>query len=311
MKSTDGSVLECVLNVSEGRNRQVIAEVAQKAGQFLLDVHTDPDHNRSVITVAGPPEDTRAAVREVARAAVALVDLAGHVGVHPRIGALDVVPWVTLVPGPGTLVPGPGTPLPGPGPGALDQPLIDGPIAASIAARDDFARWAGAELGLPCFLYGPERSLPELRREAWKTLAPDHGPASPHPTAGGAAVGARPALVAYNLWLAEADLATARQVAGQIRGPHIRALGLAVGEFVQVSCNLIAPWTAGPGAAFDAVASRTGIARAELVGLMPLGVLQAEPRHRWAELDLEYSRTIEARLEGAGLDGGRFRSHDG
>ena len=196
-------------------------------------------------------------------------------------------------------------------PGEPAPLLHDGPIAPSLAARDAFARWAGAELGLPCFLYGPERSLPEVRREAWTTLAPDRGPAAPHPTAGAAAVGARPALVAYNLWLAEADVAAARRVAAQIRGPHVRALGLAVGDCVQVSCNLIAPWQIGPGAAFDAVARRAGVARAELVGLVPLGVLEAEPRHRWPELDLNSSRTIEARLEQAGLDGGRFRSHGG
>ncbi len=293
MKPTSSPLLECVVNVSEGRDRRVISQLSERAGPFLLDVHTDEDHNRGVITMAGPLQEIPAAVRAVARATVGLVDLAGHSGAHPRIGALDVVPWVTLVPG-------------------EPAPLLhDGPIAPSLAARDAFARWAGAELGLPCFLYGPERSLPEVRREAWTTLAPDRGPAAPHPTAGAAAVGARPALVAYNLWLAEADVAAARRVAAQIRGPHVRALGLAVGDCAQVSCNLIAPWQIGPGAAFDAVARRAGVARAELVGLVPLGVLKAEPRHRWPELDLNSSRTIEARLEQAGLDGGRFRSHGG
>ena len=291
MTPTSSPLLECVLNVSEGRDRRVISEVSEHAGQFLLDVHADEHHNRAVITVAGPPEETRAAVRAVARAAVQLVDLAGHAGAHPRIGSLDVVPWVTLVAGESASL------------------LHDGPINPSLVARDAFAGWAGAELGLPCFLYGPERSLPAVRRGAWRTLAPDRGPAAPHPTAGAAAVGARPALVAYNLWLAEADLAAARRVAGQIRGPHVRALGLAVGGSVQVSCNLIAPWQVGPGAAFDAVATRAGVARAELVGLLPLGVLEAEPPHRWPELDLDRSRTIEARLELAGLDGGRFRCH--
>ncbi len=138
---------------------------------------------------------------------------------------------------------------------------------------------------------------------------PAAGPAVPHPTAGAAAVGARPILLAYNLWLAEPDLAAARAVAGAIRGPGIRALGLAVGASVQVSCNLIAPWVVGPGAAFDAVASRAAVARAELVGLAPRAILDAEPRHRWPELDLDPSKTIEARLEQAGLDGGRFGAH--
>jgi glutamate formiminotransferase / 5-formyltetrahydrofolate cyclo-ligase len=310
-------VLECVLNVSEGRNQQVIAEVSGQAGRCLLDVHADPDHNRCVITLAGPPEQTEPAARAVARAAVELIDLSRHSGVHPRIGALDVVPWVTLVPsangdagelGPARHTGGGGAPA---APAGAPLLLSDGPIAPSLTARDDFARWAGAEMGLPCFLYGPERSLPEVRRQAWKTRPPDYGPPGPHPTAGAAAVGARPALVAYNLWLADADLGVARRVAARIRSPHVRALGLAAGDSVQVSCNLIAPWQSGPGAVFDAVAQQAGVARAELVGLVPLGVLESEPRRRWAELDLRPSATIEARLELAGLDGGRFESGRG
>jgi glutamate formiminotransferase/glutamate formiminotransferase/formiminotetrahydrofolate cyclodeaminase len=178
-----------------------------------------------------------------------------------------------------------------------------------MAARDSFAIWAGATLELPCFLYGPERSLPEVRRQAWDTLMPDHGPGIPHRTAGAAAVGARPVLVAYNLWLAEPDLPAARAIAGALRSPQVRALALQVGDHIQVSCNLIDPWAFGPEAAFDAVASRAGVARAELVGLAPAGVLAGAPRHRWPELDLDPSTTIEARLEQAGLDGGRFAAH--
>jgi glutamate formiminotransferase len=108
-------------------------------------------------------------------------------------------------------------------------------------------------------------------------------------------------LVAYNLWLAEPDLALARRIAAEIRGPHLRTLGLAVGSEVQVSCNLIAPWSLGPAEAHDAVADRaaasgTEIARAELVGLIPASVLKAVPPERWAALDLAANRTIESRL---------------
>jgi glutamate formiminotransferase len=122
-------------------------------------------------------------------------------------------------------------------------------------------------------------------------------------------VGARPILVAYNLWLASDDVAAARATAAAIRAPHLRALGFQVGARVQVSCNLTAPWLVGPGAAYDAVASRLDVERAELVGLLPLAVLEAEPRHRWDELGIDPSTTIEARLEQAGLDGGRFRQN--
>ena len=94
-----------------------------------------------------------------------------------------------------------------------------------------------------------------------------------------------------------------------MRSPLVRVLALPVGDAVQVSCNLIAPWSFGPEAAYDAVASRTAVAKAELVGLAPAAVLKRIPSHRWRELDLDPSSTIEARLEQAGLDGGRFTAH--
>ena len=116
-------------------------------------------------------------------------------------------------------------------------------------------------------------------------------------------------LVAYNLWLsAGVDLAVARAVAATLRRPGLRTLGLPGGGSVQVSCNLIDPWHLGPGAAYDLVAAELapgiGIDRAELVGLLPRSVLGAEPPERWAQLDIGPDRTIEARLEQAGLDGG-------
>jgi glutamate formiminotransferase len=273
-------VLESVINISEGRDLETVAAIGAAGGSLMLDVHSDPDHNRSVLTLAGPAADLSAAVRNVAAATVSALDLGAHQGVHPRIGVLDVVPFVYL----------------------------GGNNEAALSARNSFASWAGTELQLPCFLYGPERTLPDLRRHAWSSLAPDTGPTAPHPTAGAAAVGARPVLVAYNLWLASAGLDTARAVAAAIRGPHIRALGLAVanGATAQVSCNLIAPWKVGPGAVFDAVASRAEVGRAELVGLAPRAILDAEPPARWAELGLDPSTTIEARLQRAGLDGGRL-----
>ena len=277
--------LECVINVSEGRDRTRIANLVEAAGASVLDVHSDGDHHRSVLTLCGRGPSVEEAARSLTRAAVSLIDLRLHSGAHPRFGAVDVVPWV---------------PLEG-------WPLLQGDPAVALRARDDFARWAGRDLDLPAFLYGPERSLPELRRQAWRGLPPDYGPPEPHPSAGAVAVGARPVLIAYNLWLAEADLEQARRIAGQLRGPALRTLGLPVGAGVQVSCNLIDPWQIGPGVVFDAVAARAPIERAELVGLLPRTVLAGEARHRWGELGLDDSATIEARLEQAGLDGGSFR----
>lgn len=276
------TLLACVVNVSEGRRSDVVAGLAAAGEPFVLDVHSDGDHNRSVITMAGPADLLAAAVRSLAVATVSRLDLGPHRGVHPRIGVLDVVPWVSF----------------------SGWPLAPGPLAPALSARDAFAAWAATVLDLPCFVYGPERSLPSLRRDAWAMLAPTTGPPIPHPTAGATAVGARPPLVAYNLWLAGASLASARRLASCLRGPAVRTLGLQVGESVQVSCNLIDPLAVGPAAVFDAVATQCAVARAELVGLLPTRVLDSIPEHRWRELDLDRSRTIEARLEQAGLDGG-------
>jgi glutamate formiminotransferase len=257
-------VLECVVNISEGADPAAVAAIAAAAGSALLDMHTDAHHNRSVLTLVG--ED---APRAVTVEAVGRLDVRRHVGVHPRIGVVDVVPFV---------------------------PLGDATLDDAVAARDRYCAWAARVLDLPCFAYGPERSLPDVRRGAFTTLAPTTGPDRPHPRAGAVAVGARPVLVAYNVWLAEPDLATARSVAAAVRGPHLRALGLQVGDRVQVSMNLIDPTELGPAAATDRVAALAPVAGCELVGLVPRAVLDAVPRARWAALDLAEDRTIEARL---------------
>jgi glutamate formiminotransferase len=257
-------VLECVVNVSEGRDEALLADLAAACGRELLDVHRDPHHHRAVLTLVG--ED---APRRLTRVAVARLDLGHHVGVHPRLGVVDVVPFV---------------------------PLEGSTMDDAVVARDRYCQWVAEELGVPCFVYGPERSLPEVRRDAFAGLLPTCGPPRPHPTAGAVCAGARGPLVAYNVWLAVDDLSVARRVASEIRSPHLRALGLQVGERVQVSMNLVAPEELGPAAAFDAVAARAPVAGAELVGLAPATVLAAVPPHRWAELDLAADRTIEARL---------------
>ena len=256
------------MNVSEGRDAGVLAALADAAGDDLLDVHTDPDHHRSVLTLVGEQ-----APRAVATRAIERIDLRRHEGVHPRFGAVDVVPFV---------------------------PLRDATLADALSARDDFARWAAATLDLPCFLYGPGRTLPEVRRGAFTRFGPDLGPPAAHRSAGAVAVGARPLLVAYNLWLAEPDLDRAKAVASMVRSAPVRTLGLAVGDHVMVSCNLVDPLHVGPAEVWDAVAAHAEIARAELVGLVPEAVLRATPEARWTRLDLAADRTIEARLAATG-----------
>jgi glutamate formiminotransferase len=274
-------VLECVVNLSEGRSAAILARLTQAVSASLLDLHADPHHHRAVFTLGGPAAED--AARALTRQAVALLDLRSHSGAHPRLGVVDVVPFV---------------------------PLQGSTMADAVVARDRFAMWAATTLDLPCFLYGPERTLPEVRRRAWADLAPDQGPGRPHPTAGGACVGARPPLVAYNLWLEEADLALARQIARELRGPAVRALSLELGGEAQVSCNLIDPARMGPDRVYDAVAGRAPIARAELVGLIPAAVLKGIPRQRWAELDLGEDRTIEARLAALPHPGGPANARD-
>jgi glutamate formiminotransferase / 5-formyltetrahydrofolate cyclo-ligase len=267
-------VLECVINISEGRELERVARIAAAAGGGLLDVHSDPHHHRSVLTIVGEE-----AARAVASAAIAELDLRAHDGVHPRLGVVDVVPFV-----------------------ALD----DSGLAAAAAARDAFAGWMAEVHAVPCFLYDEDRTLPDVRRAAFRSMLPDTGPPSPHPTAGATAVGARPPLVAFNVWVARTDLVGVRRLADDVRQPGIRTLGLEVGPRFQVSMNLVDPLAVGPAAAFDAVeqaAARAGaeVAGAELVGLVPAAVLRAAPRSRWDQLDLAEDRTIEARLEARGI----------
>jgi len=257
-------VLECVINISEGRNHTIIDSLAQSCAGDLLDIHSDPDHNRTVFTLVGVD-----APRVLARAAVTALRLNDHSGVHPRIGVVDVVPFV---------------------------PLVDSTMHDARIARDEFATWAATELNVPCFLYGTERTLPNIRKSAWTSLMPEVGSHVPHSTAGAMCVGVREPLVAYNLWLENVDLATTRRIASDVRNANIRTLGLQVGAFTQVSVNLIQPMIAGPNDVYEAVSQHATVHHTELVGLLPASVLAVIPRARWEDLDLSVEQTIEWRL---------------
>ncbi len=275
-------IIECVVNVSEGRDQAVLAELAAAAAPALLDLHSDADHHRSVFTLAGGVDDVSDAVRALAGVSVARLDLGTHQGAHPRLGVLDVVPFVPYRPD--------------------HDPAHD--LSAVVPLRDEFARWLSSQLGVPSFLYGPlpggeSRTLPQVRRHAFSEIAPDFGPDHPHPSAGAAAVGARSVLVAYNLWVS--TVALARQVAPHIRCPEVRALGLAVGDRAQVSCNLVEPGRLGPAQLYDLVADLVdeaggAVIGAELVGLIPRAVLAGISATRWAQLGLSADKTVESRL---------------
>jgi glutamate formiminotransferase / 5-formyltetrahydrofolate cyclo-ligase len=275
-------IFECVANVSEGRNEALLADLSARAGDALLDLHRDPDHHRAVFTLAGPADLVSESARALATAAVDRLDLRAHDGAHPRLGVLDVVPFVPYRPG---------------GPAVRD-------LTPALKLRDGFARWLGDALGVPSFLYGPlpdggARTLPEVRRQAFEELAPDFGPPTADPRTGATAVGARRVLVAYNVWVN--PVGVARTVAPLVRRPELRALGLAMGERAQVSCNLVEPDLVGPAQAYDLIGRLVRehggtVEGAELVGLLPDAVLAAVPAARWPELGLSAGKTVEARL---------------
>ena len=275
-------IVGCVVNVSEGRDQDVLGELAASAAAVLLDVHADPYHHRSVFTLAGAVDDIMDAVRALAAMSVARLDLRTHDGAHPRLGVLDVVPFIPFVPG--------------------QPPSHD--LSAVMPLRNEIAQWAGTPLALPSFLYGPlpggvTRTLPQLRRHAFTGIAPDFGPARPHRTAGATAVGARPALVAYNVWVS--SVSVAHQVAPLVRGPMVRALGLALGDRAQVSCNLVDPAHLGPAQLYDLVADHVDqlggkVVGVELVGLLPQSILADIATERWTQLGLSADSTVESRL---------------
>jgi len=275
--------LVSAVNISEGRDVATVDLLAEVCGEPLLDVHRDADHHRSVLTLAGWPEALEQSLHSLLELAVELLDLTDHSGVHPRFGVVDVVPFAPVV--------------------GLD-------LTGAQEARDRLAVWAGATLGLPCFLYGAmpdggSRSLPEVRRGAFMTLQPDTGPEKASARSGAVAIGARGPLVAYNLWVRGLAPADTRAAAARVRGPALRALGLEVGELTQVSCNLIDPGTLGPADAYDLVLGSlprsADIVRAELVGLVPQAVLDATPPERWEELGLSASDGLEARMDDPAL----------
>ena len=285
-------MFECVVNISEGADDTVLARIRSAAGSACLDVHTDPDHHRSVLTLADPELDTvTAAAQALTRSATEYLDLADHAGVHPRFGAIDVVPFVAL----------------------SDTPADRD--AAADAARA-YAQWAAATFAVPTFLYDAAdplgRSLPDVRRDAFTAREPDFGPTEPHAQLGAIAVGARAPMVAVNVELATADLAVAQRIARTVRASNgglagVRALGfpLPTRATVQVSMNLVDLAATGMEAACGAVAEHArsdGVAveRVELVGLVPHAEFAAwSPWFReWTGYDERI--TVEGRIALAG-----------
>ena len=267
------SLLVAVPNVSEGRNAETIDRVEK--GFFparFIDLHSDADHGRSVFTLAAPQGELSDGLVAGAAATLHNVDLTRHDGLHPFVGALDVMPVV------------------------YRNEAQRGPACAEALTA---AARVGAELDLPVFLYGELATTAEhrerawLRKGGWRELAariargalrPDFGPARAHPTAGAVLATARPPLVAFNVDLASSDLELARRIAAELREaggglPGVRAIGLFLEERgrAQVSTNVHDPASTPLRMVVDVVRSRAEVAQAELVGLAPAAALEGFP----------------------------------
>jgi len=277
-------VLEAVVNVSEGRDRHRIDAIGAAAGTALLDVHSDVDHHRSVFTVAARESArTEAATRRLAEVAMEDLDLREHAGVHPRLGVVDVVPFVALPPTPPDV---------------------------AVAAAHAFGDWLARVHHVPVFFYGAaaadDRQLPTVRRDAFRVLPPDRGPATPDPRLGASAVGARPPLVAVNVELATADVEVAARIARETRERDgglcgVRALGLGLESrgTVQVSMNLVDLDTTGVERACTEVRDRARVWDTHVVGVELVGLVPAAEAARWSPgfrvwSGLDEARTVES-----------------
>jgi glutamate formiminotransferase/glutamate formiminotransferase/formiminotetrahydrofolate cyclodeaminase len=263
-------VLLAVPNISEGRDHAVIERLSGAFGELrLLDVHSDPDHGRSVLTLVGEQRDVASGLLAGAREAIASIDVREHTGLHPHVGALDVAPVVHLD-------------------AAGRGPAVAAALTAAALISD--------ELELPVFLYGvlaDERERAQIRSGGLERLrqrmhegelAPDYGPAELHPTAGALLMTARPPLVAFNVDLDSDDVDVARAIASELREsgggpPGVRAIGLFLAErgCAQVSFNVHDPETVPLSELVARVRERASVAEAELVGLAPRAAFAGFP----------------------------------
>jgi glutamate formiminotransferase len=277
------TIIECVPNVSEGRDPKAIEEIAaavrRTPGVRLLNVSSDASHNRSVLTFVGDAEAIRSGVRALFEAVLPRIDLRRHRGEHPRMGAVDVVPFI---------------------------PIRGSSVEACVALSREVGAEVAQRFGVPVYLYEDSasaetrRNLADVRKGQFEGFAekmkeprwqPDFGPTAPHPSAGAVAMGARPFLIAYNVNLATADLAVAERIAKAIRHlsggfRFVKAMGVPLAErgIVQVSINMTNYKKTPLHRVFECVrseADRHGVAivGSEIVGLTPAEALYMAAEH--------------------------------
>lgn len=298
-------VIECVPNISEGRRHdfldQLAAELRAVPALALLNYSGDRSHHRSVFTFAGQEASVRRAIMTIAARAIGSIDLRTHRGEHPRIGALDVVPFI---------------------------PLGDTPMADCVVLARDVGRALADQFGLPVYLYEeasvvPGRSrLEQIRRGQFAGLSekmsdpfwkPDFGPATPHPTAGAAVVGARRPLIAFNVNLATDRVEVARRVARAVREssgglPCVKALGLFLADrnIAQVSMNLTNFERPPIASAFERVRDEAAqedvlVLESELIGLIPEAALTATTPEQLRLRAFSDRQILEVQLRNQGI----------
>jgi glutamate formiminotransferase / 5-formyltetrahydrofolate cyclo-ligase len=292
------NLVECVPNFSEGRQPEVIEALAEQIrstpGAQLLDRSADPDHNRSVLTFAGEPGAVSAAMEAAVAVALDRIDMTRHEGQHPRIGAVDVIPFV---------------------------PLVETTMDECIELARAFGRHIAERFELPVYLYAraafrsERQALAAIRRPQYEGLRelistpehqPDFGPPRLHPTGGATAVGARPFLIAYNINLESTDVELAKRIARRVREssgglPRVQALGLYLDDLrcAQVSMNLldytVTPlWLVWETVGGLARAEGVELRESELIGLCPLAALTDVADNAGVEPSLSDEQRITA-----------------
>jgi glutamate formiminotransferase len=293
-------ILECVPNFSEGRDVEKIEKIIQpfrsREGVKLLDCQRDEDHHRCVVTVVGEPEPLQAAVLDAMGVAIALIDMRRHKGQHPRMGAVDVVPFI---------------------------PVKNVDMKEAVALSRQAAEAAAQNFNLPVFLYeesataAHRRNLADIRKGQFEGMAekirqpewrPDFGPVGIHPTAGVTAVGARMPLVAYNVNLGTADLEIANDIARKVRHlsgglRYCKAIGIDLKErgIVQVSINMTDFTKTALYRVFELIrieARRWGVpvVGSEIVGLVPMGALIDTAAYYLQLENFKMEQVLESRI---------------
>ncbi|HSB04492.1 MAG TPA: glutamate formimidoyltransferase [Thermodesulfobacteriota bacterium] len=292
-------ILECVPNISEGQDLNKIASITEEIRKHpkarLLDVSSDKDHNRTVFTFLGDPSDVKGAALSFALKAAELIDMQTHHGAHPRIGAIDVVPFV---------------------------PIQGIEMREAVEVAREFGRELGKK-GIPVYFYEEAATLPErkelpfirkggyeglrerLRDPKWK---PDEGPDTFNPKSGATVVGARFPLVAYNVNLKTRDLSIAKEIARKARFkdggfPCVRAMGVNLIDkgLVQVSINLTNYQVTNIPTVYEFIREEAGkkgveVEESEIIGLIPLGVLEGIVRHHIKCTQFSIRQIIEQRI---------------